>query len=137
MKKIIEIYDKNKEIINYLIFGILTTLVNIVIFGLCTEGFHIQYLVSNVIAWIASVLFAYITNRKWVFESHSESIIKEMSKFFSSRLITLGLDMITMWLLVDGLSISNLYAKVIANVLVVIANYIFSKVFVFKGEGIQ
>lgn len=135
MKSVIDIYKKNKEIINYLIFGVLTTVVNIVVFTLCADQIHIQYLISNVIAWIASVLFAYVTNRKWVFDSHSNSIGKEMGKFFSSRLATLGLDMVVMWLLVDILTTNNVFAKIVANVLVVVANYILSKLIVFKKEG--
>lgn len=135
MEKIVNLYRKNKEIINYLIFGVLTTLVNIIVFTLCADQIHIQYLISNVIAWVASVLFAYVTNRKWVFDSHSNSIGKEMGKFFSSRLATLGLDMIVMWLLVDLLTTNNVFAKVVANVLVVVANYILSKLIVFKKEA--
>ncbi|WP_348688282.1 GtrA family protein [uncultured Dubosiella sp.] len=137
MEKIVSLYRKNKEIINYLIFGVLTTVVNIVVFALCAEVFHIQYLIANVLAWIMSVIFAYVTNRKYVFESKSEDIGKEVTKFFSSRLSTLALDMIVMWLLVDILTASNLIAKVLANILVIIANYILSKVFVFKEGGRQ
>ena len=137
MEKIVKLYEKNKEIINYLIFGVLTTVVNIVVFAVCADGLKIQYLISNVVAWGASVLFAYVTNRKYVFESNSEEIGKEMTKFFSSRLSTLALDMIVMWLLVDVLTANNLVAKVFANVLVVIANYILSKLFVFKKGGKQ
>ena len=84
MEKIVKLYEKNKEIINYLIFGVLTTVVNIVVFAVCADGLKIQYLISNVVAWVASVLFAYVTNRKYVFESNSEEIGKEMTKFFSS-----------------------------------------------------
>ncbi len=137
MEKIVSLYRKNKEIINYLIFGVLTTVVNIVVFALCADVFHIQYLIANVLAWIMSVIFAYVTNRKYVFESKSENIGKEITKFFSSRLSTLALDMIVMWLLVDILTASNLIAKVIANILVIVANYILSKVFVFKEGGKQ
>lgn len=80
MKKLIQ---KNKEVIMYLIFGVLTTLVNIVVYYILNDLLHIHYMVANVIAWIASVLFAYITNRKYVFESNGDSIIQEFSKFVS------------------------------------------------------
>ncbi len=134
MEKIVNIYKKNKEIINYLIFGVLTTLVNIIVFEISANWIHIHYLVSNIIAWFLSVLFAYITNRKYVFESNDKEIGKEMAKFFSSRLATLGLDMVIMWLLVDILTANNLLAKIIANILVVIGNYILSKLIVFNDK---
>lgn len=134
MEKIVNIYKKNKEIINYLIFGVLTTLVNIIVFEISANWIHIHYLVSNIIAWFLSVLFAYITNRKYVFESNDQEIGKEMAKFFSSRLATLGLDMVIMWLLVDILTANNLLAKIIANVLVVIGNYVLSKLIVFNDK---
>ncbi|WP_304747746.1 GtrA family protein [Dubosiella newyorkensis] len=134
MEKIVNIYKKNKEIINYLIFGVLTTLVNIIVFEISANWIHIHYLVSNIIAWFLSVLFAYITNRKYVFESNDQEIGKEMAKFFSSRLATLGLDMVIMWLLVDILTANNLLAKIIANILVVIGNYILSKLIVFNDK---
>lgn len=122
-----------KEIIAYLVFGVLTTAVNIIVYIIMTDCFHIQYLVSNAVAWVLSVLFAFITNRKYVFRSDSAEKTKELGRFFSSRLATLALDMAIMWLLVDLLTADNLTAKVIANVVVIIANYILSKFLVFKN----
>lgn len=91
-------------------------------------------MVANVIAWIASVLFAYITNRKYVFESNGDSIIQEFSKFVGARLSTGLMDMVVMWLLIDVLHTNSMLAKIISNVLVVISNYVLSKLFVFKKE---
>ncbi|WP_242323648.1 GtrA family protein [Faecalibaculum rodentium] len=133
MEKIANIYRKNREVINYLIFGVLTTLVNIAAFTICVDVLHVQYLISNVIAWILSVLFAYITNRRYVFNSAAVNVGWEIIKFFSSRLSTLALDMAVMWFMVGILQTNNLIAKIIANVLVVIANYVLSKIFVFTG----
>lgn len=131
MKKLIQ---KNKEVIMYLIFGVLTTLVNIVVYYILNDLLHIHYMVANVIAWIASVLFAYITNRKYVFESNGDSIIQEFSKFVGARLSTGLMDMVVMWLLIDVLHTNSMLAKIISNVLVVISNYVLSKLFVFKKE---
>ena len=81
-----ELLMKYKEIIMYLVFGVLTTVVNIVVYFLSAELLHINYLISNALAWFLSVLFAYITNRKYVFESSSQNILKEAVSFFSSAL---------------------------------------------------
>lgn len=119
----------------YLIFGVLTTLVNIVVYYLFNDVLHVHYMVSNAIAWILSVLFAYITNRKYVFESNGDSIITELSKFVTARLSTGIMDMVVMWLLVDVLHVNSMISKIISNVLVVVGNYVLSKLFVFKkGE---
>ena len=124
-----------KEVISYLIFGILTTLVNIVVYTFCKDVLQIQYLISNAIAWIVSVLFAYFTNRKYVFESHNSLIINELVKFIGARVSTGIMDMLLMWLFVDVLSMQSMISKIIVNVVVVILNYVFSKLFVFQEEA--
>ena len=123
-----------KEIINYLIFGVLTTVVNVVVYWLLNTCLNMNYLISNAIAWIVSVLFAYITNRKFVFESNNSSMINELVKFVGARLSTGIMDMILMWLLVDILSINSLICKILVNVFVIVLNYVFSKVLVFKEK---
>ena len=125
-----------KELISYLIFGVLTTVVNIVVYYVFNTWLQVNYLVSNAIAWIASVLFAYITNRKYVFESKNTSMINELVKFIGARLSTGIMDMILMWLLVDVLSMNSMFSKIIVNVLVIVLNYVLSKVFVFKKEEV-
>ncbi len=124
-----------KEVISYLIFGILTTLVNIVVYSFCNDVLQIQYLISNAIAWILSVLFAYFTNRKYVFGSHNSSIISELVKFIGARVSTGIMDMLLMLLFVDALSMQSMISKIIVNVVVVILNYVFSKLFVFQEEA--
>ncbi len=131
------IYKKYKEIINYLIFGGLTTLVSIGTYALFTIVFNIDYLVSNVLSWIIAVLFAFITNKLFVFASKSRSkkqVSKEIVSFFFFRIVSLGIEMIIMYVFVDLLSINDLITKVIAQVIVILSNYIFSKVFVFKNQ---
>jgi len=129
-----ELLMKYKEIIMYLVFGVLTTVVNIVVYFLSAELLNINYLISNALAWFLSVLFAYITNRKYVFESSSQNILKEAVSFFSSRLATGILDMVLMWLFVYFNVVNDVIAKVIVNVIVVVLNYVLSKLVVFKGD---
>lgn len=129
MKNIIQ---KNKEIIMYLVFGVLTTVVNIVVYYIFSNLLHMNYLFSNAMAWFLSVLFAYVTNRKYVFDSKNNQIIKEAISFFGSRLATGIMDMVLMWFLVNFNIVNDVIAKVVVNVIVVILNYILSKLVVFK-----
>ena len=123
----------NKETFLYLIFGILTTFVNIVSFFLFNKLFN--YKLSNIIAFILAIVFAYITNKKYVFESKKEEkteIIKEFIFFIGSRLFTFVLDMLLMVLFIEALFMNVLISKIIANIFVIILNYILSKKLVFK-----
>ena len=134
-----ELYRKNKEIINYLIVGILTTVVSLGVYYFCVLSFlnphnPIQLQAANVISWIAAVTFAYFTNRKYVFESKNPNILQEGAAFFASRITTLLMDMGTMFLLVTILGMSDKIAKLIVQVLVTVGNYIFSKLLVFKRK---
>jgi len=134
IKKLI---TKYKEIIMYLVFGILTTLVNIVSYYLLTRFGNMEEYTSNIIAWILSVLFAFITNKLFVFESKDKSfnvILKESLSFFSFRLISLGIDMAAMYVMISLLRFNDILAKIIANIIVIILNYIFSKLFIFKKK---
>lgn len=141
IKRIKELYIKYKEIINYLIFGVLTTLVNLItkyilLFTILdpTNGFQLQ--IAIIISWIVAVIFAYFTNRKFVFESKNENKLKEFISFVVARIATLLLEMFIMWFFVTLLKLnSDLYVVIftlVAQVAVVIGNYIFSKLFVFK-----
>ena len=138
-KEMIELYKKYKEIINYLIFGVLTTVVSLATYYICVFTFlnpenPVELQIANIISWIFAVLFAYITNRKYVFESKEKNLIKEGIKFSGSRLITLFLDMLVMWLGVTVLKFSDTIIKIVSQVLIIIGNYIISKLFVFKKE---
>lgn len=131
---------KYKEIFSYLVFGGLTTLINIVTYYVCADVFHIDYKISTTIAWIISVLFAYVTNKLFVFNSRVRgvnAIMKEFFSFFFFRILSYFLDLLTMILLVEVLAWNDLAAKIIANVLVVIFNYAASKLFIFKKERIS
>ena len=134
-----KIYTKNKEVINYIFFGILTTIISLCTYYLLTislfnpdNGIELQ--IVNVISWFLSVLFAYITNRKYVFNSKNNSVLSECSKFFTSRIITLILDILIMFLGVTILKFNDKVIKIISQIIIIIANYLLSKLFVFKKK---
>jgi putative flippase GtrA len=139
MNKIIEIYKKHREIINYLIVGGLTTAVSMVIFYGSTWTFldgndAVQLQVANVLSWIGAVIFSYFANRIFVFESKEKNILKEFLAFVSSRLLTLLLDMGTMFVLSTLLQINYNISKIVAMVLVTVGNYVIGKFLVFKKK---
>lgn len=130
-------YNKYKEALLYLFFGVCTTLVNLVtkwilLLTVIDSGNAIQLQAAIIISWIVSVLFAYVTNRKYVFESKSKSIFKEISSFFGSRVLTLILEMVIMYIFVTALNFNVYLFTIISQVLVIVLNYVFSKLFVFK-----
>ena len=138
-KEMIELYKKYKEIINYLIFGVLTTVVSLATYYICVFTFlnpenPVELQIANIISWIFAVIFAYVTNRKYVFESKEKNKVKEATKFVGSRVFTLILDMGVMWLGVTILGFSDKIMKMVSQVLIIIGNYIISKLFVFKKE---
>ena len=138
MTKIKRFVNKYEEVIGYLIFGGLTTVVNIIVFYLFDSIFDVHYLVANAIAIVVSILFAFFTNKKYVFKSSTPTVqlwLKEFSLFVSFRLLSAVFDMGSMWLLVDGLNLNANVAKIITQFIVVVLNYAFSKFFIFKqGE---
>lgn len=139
MDKIIKLYKDNKEIINYLIIGVLTTIVSLVTYYLLTFSVlnpnnDLELQIANIISWIVSVAFAYVTNRKYVFESKSKDIKKELSKFVSSRITTLLIDMGLMFIFVSLLSFNDKIIKLIVQFVVIVLNYVFSKLFVFRKD---
>ena len=138
MKKLFDLYKKYSEVLNYLIMGALTTLVSILVYALCTRIFHINYMISNIISWILSVSFAYITNKKFVFKSICDTfkdLIIEIYQFFKYRLFSLVIDILLMYVFVELFNIDDMIAKIIVQVIVIILNYVFSKLFVFKKKS--
>ena len=136
MKKI---YIKYKEVINYLIFGFLTTVISLVVYYASTmtifdveSSLELQF--ANTISWCAGVLFAYFTNRKFVFNSTNENKLNEFITFTTSRISTLLLDMFIMFVFVTLLKYNDQIIKLISQVLVIVGNYLLSKLIVFKKE---
>lgn len=168
--KIKELYQKYREIINYLIFGVLTTLISFAVyFGVLAVGeyvlgvtpdtespdysggaYYAVRIVGQVLQWVAGVLFAFFTNRKWVFDAGEGSMWSQLVKFSASRLATFGLDTVVTFGTVAALNAADFsgitvpvisytvgadgISKIVASVLVVIANYVISKFFVFKKK---
>lgn len=137
-----KLYYKYEEIINYLIFGVLTTLVSISTYLLFVNTFlanksDLDIQIANVLSWICAVTFAYITNRIFVFKSTTtgKKQIKEITNFFSARLASLAIDMFMMYILFSIMHIDDTISKFIVQVVVVIVNYLFSKLFIFKKRG--
>lgn len=126
-----------KEVILYGIFGVLTTVVNIATFYVLTTYANITENISNIIAIVLAVVFAYVTNRKLVFNSNAKGaseIIKEIFKFFSARFVTMLVEFFGFMLLFNAMHIPNLWSKAIITVLVIILNFFLSKFFAFKSK---
>jgi len=137
MQKIIDLFNKYKEIVMYLIFGVLTTVVSLVSYYLLTITIlnpesALQLQIANILSWILSVAFAYVTNRKYVFESKSDNYVQEITSFVGGRVATLLMDMLIMFIFVTVLRFNDKLFKLVSQVVVIVANYIISKIFVFK-----
>ncbi|WP_207696564.1 teichoic acid glycosylation protein [Enterococcus sp. DIV0212c] len=132
-----ELFEKYKEVLSYLFFGVATTIVNIVVFFICKDMLGIDYKISNAIGWFLSVLFAFFTNKYFVFSSNHEdwgSFIREMLLFYWYRILSFVVDMALMVLMIEWLHISDFWAKMVTQVAVVVLNYFFSKFFIFKKK---
>ena len=137
MKFISKMMKKYQSLISYAVFGVLTTIVNIITYNVCYSKIGIGNTVSNVIAWILAVAFAYVTNKIWVFDSKSWkwSVLKrEVTAFVSCRLATGIMDIVIMFLCVDIMDMPAMLMKLLSNILVIILNYIFSKLIIFKKK---
>lgn len=124
-----------REICSYIFFGILTTAVNVVVYALFYYLFDVENVASTVIAWLVAVIFAYFTNRKWVFKSRN-GVAKEGTGFFLLRGLSEVFDVLVMYAGVDVLKINAMAVKIIANIVVIILNYLFSKLYIFKKKEI-
>ena len=130
MKKI---FWKYQDIIIYFIVGCLSTFVNLLSYAFY-RLFIPSYLINIILSWLTSLVFAFFMNRKYVFKSKNNKIKQEFLSFTISRLLTLGMEILFMYLLVDLIQINDLIAKVIVQFLVFLANYLFCKFIVFKKE---
>ena len=132
--KIRELFLKYKSFIFYAIFGVLTTVINIAVYWLCRNVLGLANVPGTVIAWVAAVLFAFITNKLFVFDSKDMSMrvfFSEMIRFFLARIATGILEVLIMFIGVDVMHGPSMVLKVITNIIVIIVNYILSKLLVF------
>ena len=126
-------YSKYKEIINYLIVGGLTTIVSIASYWVL-RLFIDNYLICTIFSWVISVIFAYFTNRIFVFNSKNKKILIEFIKFVFCRGFTLLTEIVSMFLLVELLKVEDHISKIIVQFIIVILNYVLSKILVFKNK---
>ena len=138
IKKIKELYMKYKEGINYLIFGFLSFVVCMVTYYICRIVF--DYVISNFISWVVAVIFAYVTNKIFVFESKTngaKKLIIEFSKFVCGRIFTLILETVILYVMVEKMKIDDRIVKVIAQIVVILTNYVLSKLFIFTKNNVK
>jgi len=127
----------NRETITYTFAGIMTTIVNFIFYYILCNILKVENLIANTIAWLAAVSFAYIVNALWVFQSEKQDILKEcmkITKFFGARILSFLVEQMGMFLLVDGLKCNNLVVKAFLMVIVIVLNYLFSKIYIFRKQ---
>ena len=132
-----QLLRKYKQPILYLFFGVCTTAVNIVTYYISAHILSLSVILSTCLAWVISVIFAYLTNKWWVFESKSlrlKAVVQEFLSFTGCRLFTGACDLLIMFIFVDCLGVNDLFVKITSNALVVVLNYIFSKMIIFKRK---
>ncbi len=143
MENLTALYKKYRELIVYFITGVLTTLVNWVAYAVCVETFLWSVAVSNAVAWVVAVIFAYVTNKLWVFRSFNWEIrfvLREAFLFVSARILTGIFEIVSVPLLVNlGLNqpffgVKGMWAKILVSVIVMVLNYVFSKLIVFRRK---
>lgn len=125
-----------RHLLLYGIFGVLTTVINIWAYWLFTRIFHVRVVPSTVIAWLIAVFFAYYSNRKYVFHSSENSfrgMIREAVSFFACRIATGIMDVIIMYVFVYLLGLHDVIIKTVSNILVIVLNYVASKLLIFKS----
>lgn len=124
-----------KELLNYLVFGFITTFINMISYALLAKLLTTDFKTATTIAWFLSVLFAFVTNKLFVFNSRHKNLFlmtKELGSFLLSRILSYGLDIFSMIFLVEVLLLNDIVSKGIANALVILFNYFASKFFVFR-----
>ncbi len=138
-----KLFVKYKELVMYGIFGVLTTLINWIAYSIFMEGCGFPLMVSNILSWFVAVLFAFVTNKLWVFESKTwkmDIVWKECLKFFGARIATGVFEIVMVPLLVwlgvnqEIFGVEGFLAKMIVTIGVIILNYVFSKLFVFQKK---
>ena len=137
LEKLKQLIIKHYDILAYLVFGVLTTVVNYLVYLPCYNVLGFSGVVSNVMAWVVAVAFAYVTNKPFVFRSHdwsAKTVVPELTKFVGTRVASGGLESAIIWIMVDLLGGNGNIWKLLTSVLVVMLNYIGSKLLVFRKK---
>ena len=132
------LYKKHEEGINYLIFGFLAFVLNYILYFLFADAMQMHYMAATVLSWVLTVVFAYWTNRTVVFKSQNKdtgSVVKEFVSFIGARIATEVLELVLMYVMVDMVSINDKISKLVCQVLVILANYVLSKIWIFKDNS--
>lgn len=130
-----KLFTRYRSVVAYLFFGVCTTLVNIAAYYICARIFHLNTSASVIVAWFLAVIFAFLTNKSWVFGSKSwdiKIVTRELISFIICRAATGVMDLVIMLVTVDILHWNDMAMKIISNVLVIILNYVASKLIIFK-----
>ncbi len=138
MGKIKSLWERYKELILYVFFGGCTTLINILVYFICRQWLMMSVVSADIFAWFLAVIFAYVTNKLYVFESKSwvgKVVAKELTEFFAARLFSLGVDVAILYITVEVLQWWELPVKIISNVVVIAINYVFSKWIIFRKDA--
>lgn len=128
-------YKKNKEVLMYLFFGGIAFFLNLFLFIGIDKALHMNALVNNIICWIICVLFQFFTNRTWVFNSNAvgkKGFLKEITSFFGGRIFTLLVEEVILLIFINLLCFDSTIVKLVAQIIVIVLNYVISKLFVFK-----
>ena len=127
----------NTELVAYLFAGVATTVVNYVVYFMATRWFGLAVMPGTWAAWVLAVAFGYAVNKAFVFKTHCESmaaLAKEAVSFFTMRLVSLGAETVIMFVTVEMIGLNDLVMKLLTNFIVIILNYVFSKLFIFKKK---
>lgn len=131
-------YEKNREVLLYLFFGALTMFLSIALFSILNVGLHMNEHAANIISWIIVVFFAFVTNRKWVFTDVREtdrSFFPQMLRFYGGRFATLGVEELIILIFITWLHFNSMAVKILAQIVVIVLNYIISKLLVFRADS--
>ncbi|MCR4666774.1 MAG: GtrA family protein [Desulfovibrio sp.] len=126
-----------RELIAYGVFGVLTTLVNYVVYVVSIAWFSCSYIAANILAWILAVAFAFATNKQYVFQSTTWSVgvfFREGWQFFSARFFSLLVETVLLWLFIEKLHCNEYVIKLLTNIIVIVINYVLSKLYIFKKQ---
>ncbi len=137
MKAVINIYKKYKEAIDYLFWGGVAFVLSMVLFYIFANVMNLYEQIANILSWIICVIFTYLTNRTFVFQSKvsgAKNILMEFKDFVTARLLTLVMENVILFVMIDLLSVHNMIAKLVGQFVVIVSNYFLSKLWIFKKE---